>query len=86
MPSLANWSKPLEGARARCDANVELHVGAGEAGFRMVHAFGACASFDSNSGWSSNYTKCSKKFKHHDREKNRRVDKAVSCLACLMEE
>lgn len=86
MVSLKNWlGVPLEGALAQRNANVSLPAGPGAAGFRIVHAWGACYNDDTQSGWSSNFTVCGKQYKHHNLEKNRRTEANVTCILCLTE-
>lgn len=74
MPSLESLFRPLDGAKARRDANVALRDG--------VHAFRLTVSEDGR-GWSCCRTMCGKTYKHHDRDRNRRIDVEVTCFLCL---
>jgi hypothetical protein len=77
MPSYAILFGPLKGAKADPKAHVRLHGN--------VHLPGPPAVIGL-SNWTNKQTPCGRKYKHHDRERNRRTDEPLDCLLCLMED
>lgn len=77
MPSYEILFGRLKGAKANPKANVLLRG--------SVHLPGPPAPIGTDE-WVAKQTPCGLKYKHHDRERNRRTEEGVTCLECLVEE